>query len=215
MAVIVTITHCRAVLFDLDGVLVKSHSYWFELMNDTARAAGCPAIDQIAFAASWGQDTAADAAMFFPSWNEEQVQRYYQERGGDFSEFLHADPQATEVLAALAGRGLRTGLVTNSPRWFAQLFLRRCDARFDVLVTADDVAAPKPAPDGMLLACRTLGVQPAEAVFVGDTQLDRAASRRSGMPFIGLGTAAPLTIGSLAELPSLLPAGNALAGEAM
>jgi HAD superfamily hydrolase (TIGR01509 family) len=208
-------THCKAALFDLDGVLVSSHSFWFELMNDTARAAGCPAIDHIVFAASWGQDTAADAAMFFPNWSAERVQRYYHERGDEFSEFLQVDPRAAEVQAALVGRGLLTGLVTNSSRWFVQLFLRLCDLRFDVLITTDDAVAPKPAPDGLLMACRILGVQPAEAVFVGDTQLDREASQRSGMPFIGLGTAAPRAISTLAELPSLLLPGNALAGEAM
>jgi HAD superfamily hydrolase (TIGR01549 family) len=214
VAVIVAITHCRAALFDLDGVLASSHSFWFELMNDTARAAGCPAIGPAAFAATWGQDTAADAAMFFPTWRAERVQRHYRERGDGFSEFLQVDPQAIEVLATLARRRLRTGLVTNSPRWFVRLFLRRCAVRFGVLVTADDVAAPKPAPDGLLMACRALGVRPAEAVYVGDTQLDRAASRRSGMPFIGLGTAAPLTIDSLAELPSLLALDDAVAREA-
>jgi HAD superfamily hydrolase (TIGR01509 family) len=53
-------------------------------------------------------------------------------------------------------------------------------ASFDALVGGDEVPRPKPHPDGILEACRRLGVDPRRAAYVGDAPNDLAAARRSG-----------------------------------
>ncbi len=50
----------RAVLFDLDGVLVDSYEVWFPLLNACARELGCPAIDRDRFRDAWGQGVQED-----------------------------------------------------------------------------------------------------------------------------------------------------------
>lgn len=52
---------------------------------------------------------------------------------------------------------------------------------FSVVVGLDDVAEPKPSPEGLLLALGRLAVEPSRAVFIGDTELDVEAGHRAGV----------------------------------
>jgi HAD superfamily hydrolase (TIGR01549 family) len=52
--------------------------------------------------------------------------------------------------------------------------------RFKAVVGGDEIARPKPHPDGILEACRRMGVPPPDAAYVGDAPYDLAAARNSG-----------------------------------
>ena len=56
----------RAVLFDLDGVLIDSWEVWFRVLNAAAAEWGYAAISRETFAGAWGQGLAADQERFFP-----------------------------------------------------------------------------------------------------------------------------------------------------
>jgi phosphoglycolate phosphatase-like HAD superfamily hydrolase len=58
--------------------------------------------------------------------------------------------------------------------------------RFQSIHGADTVPAPKPEPDGLLLVCQELDVEPQCAVYVGDSPSDAMAAHASGMPSIGV-----------------------------
>jgi phosphoglycolate phosphatase-like HAD superfamily hydrolase len=73
-------------------------------------------------------------------------------------------------------------------------------------VTRED-APPKPAPDPVWLACRRMGVEPTDVVFVGDYEFDMLSGRRAGARTVLLrsGTMtesahADFSVGSLSEL---------------
>ena len=53
---------------------------------------------------------------------------------------------------------------------------------------ADDVEAPKPAPDLLLAACEAIGVEPGRALLVGDSPWDAYAAGRVGIRMIGVRT---------------------------
>jgi len=53
-----------------------------------------------------------------------------------------------------------------------------------MVVTAWDVQRPKPAPEGLKKVLGRFRLTPGEAVYVGDTQVDEAASAAAGIPFI-------------------------------
>ena len=61
--------------------------------------------------------------------------------------------------------------------------LRACRLRsaFTAVVGLEDVVAPKPDPEGLLLACDELGVSPKRAVYIGDSQVDVEAGHRAAM----------------------------------
>ena len=95
---------------------------------------------------------------------------------------LAAEPVdgAVEFLQWLAGRGIRRGIVTrNSPKSVA-IVREKLGLAVDAVVTRDD-AAPKPSPEPVLVACRRLGIAPAEGLFVGDYEFDMLAGRRAGI----------------------------------
>lgn len=54
------------------------------------------------------------------------------------------------------------------------------DSRFEVVVAEDEVARPKPAPDGLLLAARRLGSSVRATVYVGDAEVDLGCVRAAG-----------------------------------
>ena len=99
-------------------------------------------------------------------------------------------------------------IFTGRMRWEAEFTLRRFapELRFHPIVGMEDVAAHKPAPDGLLqIAAANPGRQ---LWYVGDSIDDARPARAAGVPFIGI--AAPLSP-RRAELTALFRAENAVA----
>lgn len=97
-------------------------------------------------------------------------------------------PGAVELLDALLEARVPVGLASNSLAPFVELVLASTGLtdRFAVLVTGDDVAHPKPAPDIYLEACQRLAVVPADAVALEDSPTGVTAARAAGMRVIGV-----------------------------
>lgn len=93
-------------------------------------------------------------------------------------------PGATRLLNALAGCGLRIGMVSNIGRAALGEALARFgfDRRLAPVVSRDDVDFLKPRPDGILRVLAEWKVAPQEALFVGDSRADVLAARAAGMP---------------------------------
>ena len=190
----------RAVLFDLDGVLVHSYEVWFHAMNDVARRLGAAPISRAAFAESWGQGVVADVERFFPTVTAQELVRLYDEAFPARLDHLEVAPEAPAVFAALRRAGLALAVITNTPAALARDLVARAGVAPDVLVGGTDVPRPKPAPDMVLLACERLGVAPAAALVVGDSKHDLAAARAAGCPFAGVGIEGDLRIERMHEL---------------
>jgi HAD superfamily hydrolase (TIGR01509 family) len=96
---------------------------------------------------------------------------------------------ARDLLERLKGQGTPIGLVSNSPMPFVlrSLAIVGFESIFDVLVSGHDVAAPKPAPDPYLEACRRLGVEAGPGVIaLEDSPTGVAAARAAGLTVIGV-----------------------------
>lgn len=91
---------------------------------------------------------------------------------------------AEEAVLALREMGLPLAILSrNGTRAILRAlenFPRLTPSHFQVIISRDDPVAPKPAPDGILLAARLLGVLPAQLLVVGDYVLDLQAARASG-----------------------------------
>ena len=125
-------------------------------------------------------------------------------------------PGLRETLEALRGRAVCLGIATGSDEASCEPLHREgLMGYFAAAVTGGDVEPRKPNP-GVLLECAAaLGVEPPEAVYVGDTPLDIAAAKAAGMAAVavltGAGDSALLSrsgpdriIASVALLPDLL-----------
>jgi HAD superfamily hydrolase (TIGR01509 family) len=115
----------------------------------------------------------------------------------ELRELVHAEldgvgvqpmPGAVELLDALLERGIPVGLATNSGREFATRALRSAGVfdRFAAVVSAHDVAHPKPAPDVYLEAAAQLGADADACVALEDSETGVAAARAAGMTVIGV-----------------------------
>jgi HAD superfamily hydrolase (TIGR01509 family) len=185
----------KAVLWDLDGVLVDTYEVWFFLLNDVARRLGYPEIGREAYRGSWGQGMEEDVRKFYPRHTVPALRAEYDRFYGDHLHHLKVMDGAEAALRALA---LPKAVITNSPTSLARraLSLAKLEPCFDTVVGSDQVANSKPAPDMVLEACRRLGVRPEEALVVGDSRFDEGAARAAGAPFTWFRSFAELRVPS-------------------
>ena len=129
------------------------------------------------------------------------------------------DPEAAPLLRALRDRGIRTGLLSNThwPRAWHERILARDGVvdLFDARVYTSELRHTKPHAEAFGAVLAPLGVEPAEAVMVGDRPIDDIAGAGAlGMRTVllpnGVVPSAPVTpdatIGRLSELLPLVDA---------
>jgi len=190
----------KAVLFDLDGVLIDTLDCWFQAINDTFRKYGRREISRDEFLREvWGYTY--DRALGYLG---EEALAYCRARLTENLWRAKLIPGAREVLEFCKNR-VRLGLVTNTPRENTLKELEMFGLEyFDVVITADDAVNRKPSPDMVLRACEMLGVPPEKALMVGDTESDVRAGRSAGCRVIGINVDADWKIRDMYELRRLL-----------
>ncbi|MEU5976223.1 HAD family hydrolase [Streptomyces sp. NPDC047315] len=107
----------------------------------------------------------------------EDTEAYYRELDGIR---VTPYPGVAEVFAELAARGRPRAVFTGASTRAARLLLTAAGLAADVLVGGDRVRAPKPAPDGVLLAADEIGAPAREVAYVGDSPLDLRAATAAG-----------------------------------
>lgn len=97
-------------------------------------------------------------------------------------------PGAVELVNELRAAGTPLGLVSNSPRIFVDrsLELTGLGDRFDEVLSAHEVAAPKPAPDPYIEICARLGVKAADAVALEDSPTGVESALAAGLTVVGV-----------------------------
>lgn len=200
----------RAVLFDLDGVLVKSEDAWFLAVEEAGRRFRGRAITREEFAPTFGQGTKADIRVFGLDVTAAALDAFYVEEFLRHLPSVWVNPDARPLLEALAARGLGRALVTNSVGVVADALLRRgvLEQLMPVRATSDRVSRAKPAPDLVELALKEVGVAAHEAVMVGDSRFDREAAKAAGVRFFGLGLDGDVRLEALSEVVAALDGGR-------
>jgi HAD superfamily hydrolase (TIGR01509 family) len=93
-------------------------------------------------------------------------------------------PGALELLAAVRAAGIPVGLASNSSRAFVDRALsvaQLANGHFDVVLSAEDVDRPKPAPDLYLAACSALGAAPERSAALEDSPVGVASALAAGL----------------------------------
>jgi len=194
------------ILFDLDGVLLRSEEVWFRLVEEAGRRYRGTPITRKEFGPTFGQGTEADVRGFRLACTAAQLDRFYAENFHRYTGEVWVDPQARAVLEALARRKVRRAVVTNTTTSLAGTLLVRAELMdlVEMVACADQVAKAKPDPDVVFHALRGLGIQPADAWMVGDSRFDRSAAEAAGVRYIGLRMDGSPRIESLTDVLGLL-----------
>jgi HAD superfamily hydrolase (TIGR01509 family) len=129
-------------------------------------------------------------------------------------------PGALELIERLTDAGVPVAVASNSQREFVQRTLSGAgllDGRFATVVSVEDVAHPKPAPDIYLEACRRMDAEPGACAALEDSPTGVASAAAAGMYVVGVpyfaGAELPgsdLLVGSLAD--PAVPAALGLVG---
>lgn len=192
----------RAVLFDMDGVLVKSEEVWFRVVEEAGVRFRGLAITREEFFPTFGQGTAADVPVFGLSCTVAQLDAFYVTEFVKHLDAMWVNPDAQPLLRELRRNGVKTALVTNTVGPLAQRILEQAQLTnlFDAYATADRVEFAKPAPDLLHLALRELNVAAGAACMVGDSKYDRQAAKAAGVRFVGLGLDGDVRLEKLGDL---------------
>lgn len=177
----------RALVLDLDGTILDTESAIYEAWQEVFRRRGVSLP-----LSEWLRAVGSSADAFDPY-------RYLEELVGPIDRAqvrAEAEAMAEERLAGLqplpgvvelvreAKRlDFRLAVASSSPRAWVERFLRQAglETLLTTRATADDVERVKPAPDLFLLAIRSLGVAPSEALAVEDSLNGVRAALAAGM----------------------------------
>jgi HAD superfamily hydrolase (TIGR01509 family) len=182
-----------AVVFDNDGLLLDTESVWTRAEQDLFARRGTeftPADKRLLVGTSAAiAGGILEERLDEPGRAAELIEELNALVVVELEHGVEAMIGARELLATLRERGTPIGLVSNSPLAFVNRSLQLVgfEGHFDVVLSAHEVAAPKPAPDPYLEACRRLGVKPGPGVVaLEDSPTGVAAARAAGLTVIGV-----------------------------
>lgn len=94
----------------------------------------------------------------------------------------------TEMLTSLHDRGLKIAIVTTKYHYRIEQILEvnRIRHLIDEIIGGDDVAHPKPDPEGMRLLSEYLEIGMDEMLYVGDSIVDAETAKAAGVAFIAV-----------------------------
>lgn len=208
-----------AVVFDVDGVLLRSLENHLQSYQAVFRARGVE-MDPRDMYLTEGKATREVATMLSAKYglptDEASIAQAMREKKAAFFALPLPPlyPGAADLVARLQAAGVKVGFASGSTRELLARLLGDFYARFDATVTADDVARTKPDPEPYVTAFARLGVPAHEGIVVENAPLGIRAAKAAGARVIAI--TSTLSEADLAEekpdlvVPDLAAAGRAI-----
>ncbi|MFF7072382.1 HAD family hydrolase [Streptomyces pseudovenezuelae] len=202
----------QAVLLDMDGTLVDTEGFWWDVEVEVFAGLGHTLDDSWRHVVVGGpmtrsagfliEATGADIAL--PELTV-LLNQGFEDRIG---RSLPLMPGATRLLAELSAHRIPTALVSASHRRIIDRVLDSLGSRhFALTVAGDEVPRTKPHPDPYLFAAAGLSADPARCAVVEDTATGVAAAEAAGCQVVAVPSVAPIppapgrtVVGSLEEV---------------
>ncbi len=184
----VTFRRWSAVLFDFDGTLANTIPLILGSFRWTLAQHDFPPTDD-ATIRSWIGRTLPDVFTELAGVDAvDELQTTYRTWQSGNQHLLETYPGIDGLVARLADAGVPIGVATSRRRDSATALLDAAglSARLPLLAGLEDTTDHKPDAAPLLLAADRLGIEPAEAVYVGDAVVDLQAARAAGMTGVGV-----------------------------
>ncbi len=178
----------KAVVFDMDGVLIDAREWHYEALNRALGLLGYEITLYEHLSTYDGLPTKAKLRMlsverglpeelhgFLNSLKQQYTLEFVATRCKPIFQHQYA-------LARLKAQGYQLGVASNSVRRTVMEMMERSDLLqyLDVIVSNEDVTNAKPDPEMYLKATASLGVDPANTLVVEDNENGVKAARASG-----------------------------------
>ena len=199
----------QVIAFDCDGVLFDTKKANMTFYNQILNQFGMPDLTSKQFA--YVHMHTIDASLRYLLDDESLCKRAhaYREKIGysPFIKLMEIEPELKPLLKKLRPK-YKIAIATNRTNTMDSVLAEHnLESYFDLVVCARDVAHPKPHPDLLVKILTHFEIEPFQAVYIGDSELDEMASRAAGVFLIAYKNphlSADYHIQSLKELEVIL-----------
>jgi HAD superfamily hydrolase (TIGR01509 family) len=183
----------EAVLWDNDGVLVDTETLFFQATRAAFAGIGLELTEKLWARQYLGVGHSSLEIAAFLGADGEAARKMLDERNREYLRVLAQAPplrpRVRETLEQLRGR-VRMAMVTGCHR--DQLRLVHASSGlldfFEVIVTGDECANPKPHPELYLAGLKALGVRAENCIALEDSPRGVTAARAAGVPCVAVPT---------------------------
>ncbi len=208
----------KAVLFDVDGVLLDSIGSLIKYLKKTAKIMKLKTPSDTDIRLSFGLSWYDCIKKLWPNINIEHFKKVDKKLWGEYPIAVKPFKDAIKSVSEIKKMGIKIGIFTMGGKEYAYEYLAKCgyDTKlFDCIITRDDVKRPRPHPDGIFLACKEMKVKPRDVLYIGDTIYDFETAKRAKVNYASVtcGTLTkdilikndvPHLIKNVSELPKLI-----------
>ena len=189
----------RAVIFDLEGVLVSTEKSHFRAWKQMTMEQGLPFDEKVyQKIRGSGRMDALDIILKTAHRNYSPAEKFaltarkndlYMEEIALLSSEQML-PGTLDTIQRLKKMDVKTGVVSSSKNCIAILKKLGIYRMMNAVVDGNDVTHPEPDPEGCLLCAQMLGVSPGECLMIEDTMNGITAANQAGMYTLAVGEAA-------------------------
>jgi pyrophosphatase PpaX len=177
----------KSVIFDMDGTLISTEAVIVHCVNETSTKylkRTLPKGDAFWSLGPPARSIIRGFAESLPARPvREAIDDYLFCYRNNFAAKAVLFPGIRSLLQKLRASGRRLAVVTAEERLLMEFNLATLGLKdyFDTLVSRDDVLKPKPHPEGIHLAMRTMKTKPEQSIMIGDAVTDILAGRNAGL----------------------------------
>lgn len=189
----------RAVALDLDGVLIDGMQFHIAAWTEAFGTVGVRVDREVLYrleGISTSQVVARIAGEQHLDLDDHARAAITSAKRARYRELFRVVelPGARQLVSTIVDLGYRLALVTGTTRESGERALAELGVaeRFTCIVSGDDVARGKPAPDPYLRAREQLAVPPSHCLVVENAPPGVAAAKSAGLPCLGVATYLPL-----------------------
>ena len=187
----------KAVLFDMDGVIIDSMPYHFIAWFETLKPLGVKVNSFDVYSRegeNWRKTIADLLKRSKMKYSENEIDRILPAKQKIFKKLFKRFifNGAQEVLECLKKKGFLLGLVTGSyADNIKNVLPKKMSAMFDCIVSGESTKLGKPYPEPYLTAAKKLNLKPKDCVVVENSPLGTESAKRAGMFCIAITSSLP------------------------
>ncbi len=185
----------KGILFDFDGVVVKSMEQHFDAWQKAFAEKGVHiTADEFFIMEGQGIDTISRKIGAAHGLNAAEVAKVKTRKVSHYNQYMTIEfyEYFLPMLKSLHQKGINKGIVTGGTRdRVLQIVDKYFNDEFFCIVTVDDVPRGKPYPDPFLKGAELLGLEPHECIVIENAPLGIRAAKEAGMTVIAITTTLP------------------------